>query len=385
MNAGLLFPRSNVHPLIGSSFLEGLKAYTKKEGLEKEINFYSESIGFGGAEKEVYAKAEKLLMIDDVDVLIGFIDEKILELIKPLILASGKLFVLVNTGANHPLNWVPQPNIVTLSLQNAFLCAVNGFAAAISNKGEKGVPAAVASTFYDCGYLHLAAMIKEFQLSGGSVQYNYINKQLPADEFNIAELAEFLEQRTDVRTLLCVFDSLPASMFYHTLNKTGGAENLRLFVSPMMLEQKALEKQGGGFRFHALGYLPWHISAPGPGNKEFTEYYDRQLKKVPGLFSVLGWETGMVLKEIFQQSNFREGDAMAEILKAKQFTGPRGNMQLDSITQHFILPAIHCSLEAGQPGMKMEYDVKLDNEWEEFTGRQTEGHVSGWTNTYLCY
>ncbi len=120
MNIGILFPRSNTYPLIGSDFLEGFKTYIKQEGLDKEITINAESIGFGGSEKEVYAKAEKLLMMDDVDILIGFIDEKILELIKPLVLASGKLMMVVNAGANHPLNWCRRQILLPLVCNTPF-------------------------------------------------------------------------------------------------------------------------------------------------------------------------------------------------------------------------------------------------------------------------
>ncbi|MGH2553131.1 MAG: hypothetical protein ACRDEB_05405, partial [Chitinophagaceae bacterium] len=223
MNIGILFPRSNAHPLIGSEFLGGLKAYIKKEGIDKDINLLTESVGFGGVEKEVYAKAEKLLMIDDVDILIGFIDEKVLELVKPLVLSSGKLMVLVNGGGNHPANWIPQANIITLGLRHTFLCALNGMAAAAA---QKNIPAAICSTFYDCGYLHLASTVKGFTGLDGMVRFNFIYNQRYDENFNIQPLTDFLTSDESTQSLLCVFDSLPASLFYKKLNEFEGAGQL---------------------------------------------------------------------------------------------------------------------------------------------------------------
>lgn len=387
MNIGILFPRSNTYPLIGADFAEGLKTFLQKEGLDKHITINTESVGFGGAEKEVYAKAEKLLMIDGVDLLIGFIDEKMLELIKPVILASGKLFILVNPGANHPLNWVPQPNIITLSLQHSFLCAMTGFKAAISNGVQRNAQAAVASTFYDCGYLHLAAMVNEFQASGGTIRHNYINNQVYTEPFNIGQLTDFLNSNTDVNSLLCVFDSVPASLFFQQLNIFENADRLNLSVSPMMLEKKALENIGNGFRFPLSGYLPWHPSVPHEGNRLFTEHYSNSLKKEPSIFSVPGWEAGIIIKTILGKAgnNFSSGEELVNTLKNEPITGPRGLLQLDAGTQHFLSPAIRCHIAAGSAAIEMEYDMNLENEWEEFSAKQTEGHVSGWTNTYLCY
>jgi branched-chain amino acid transport system substrate-binding protein len=384
MNIGVLFPRSNEYPLIGSAFTEGIKSYLSKEGMIKEVSFLMESIGFGGVEKEVYAKAEKLLMMDDADVLIGFIDEKILELIKPLLLASGKLMIVVNAGANHPLNWVPQSNIIHLTLQHSFLCGVTGSDAA---QGEKNKPAAVCSTYYDCGYLHLASMVKEFQASGGAIKFNYINNQMPGDELAIPQLVEFLKSTTEVKTLLSIFDTATAAQFYHQLHQSGATDQHQLFVSPMMLQQKALENLRNSFSFSIYGYMPWHSAVPGAANNEFTGYYREQLKKEPDIFSLLGWETAIVIAEVIRKcaGNYGNGESIAEFLKSITLNGPRGNMVLDEESLYFLFPAIRCSAEAGSTELKMEYNIDLSNEWDEFSEKNTEGAVSGWTNTYLCY
>ena len=383
MNIGILFPRSKAYPLIGSDFLEGIKAFTANASLGEDVKFFPESIGFGGVEKEVYAKAEKLLMIDDVDILVGFIDERILELLKPLLLASAKLFILVNAGANQPANWVPQPNIITLSLRHSFLCALNGQAAA----SAENKTAAVVSTFYDCGYLHLATVVREFVAAKGKVQFNYINNQLYDDNFNINELISFLDSDKNTKTLLCVLDSLPASLFYKLLNQYEEAHHLNLYVSPMMIEKKALENLNNGFNFSVHGYLPWHLSDTREENLQFINHYQKHLKKAPGIFSLLGWEAGMILKEISNNNggNYRNGELLTEVLKTKKISGPRGTLQLDASTQFYICPAIRCSIPAGSAEMEMEYNLDFKNEWEAFTEKNTEGPVSGWTNTYLCY
>jgi hypothetical protein len=305
---------------------------------------------------------------------LAFIDERILELLKPLVLASGKLMIMVNPGANHPFNWIPQPNMVSLSLQHSFLCALSGFAAAA---GKTNVPAAVATTFYDCGYLHLADMVREFQSSRGKIQFNYINNQL----------TNFLSSDKDTQTILCVFDSQPASQFYTLLNEFERAADLNLFVSPMMLEKKALENIKEGFDFSITGYMPWHPSVPHEENGQFINFYREKTKKEPGIFSVLGWETGMILKEVYDccREDFRNGETVTEMLKTKMMNGPRGLLKLDPDTQHFISPAIRCTIAAKSNKMEMEYGLNLENEWEEFTEKPMEGQVSGWTNTYLCY
>lgn len=383
MNIGILLPRSNAYPLIGSDFMEGIKAFARQAGLSGELHFFAESIGFGGQEKEVYAKTEKLLLIDDVDVLVGFIDQKVLELVKPLVSASGKLMIVVNPGANYPANRVPQPNMVTLDLQHAFLCALTGAAAG----NGTDVQAGVATTFYDCGYLHLAAMVHEFMAAKGVLKFNYINKQLDNEVFHIDELSAFLSANTGTKNLLCIFNSLYAAHFYRALNAYEKAGDLHLYVSPMMLEKKALENLETGFHFSMEGFMPWHQRVPNEENRRFVDLYQKEIKKDPGIFSLLGWEAGIILKEIYDFSNreYRNGELVVDMLKTKPLQGPRGALRLDPETQFFLSPAIRCRMAPGSTQPEMEYDLEFKNEWEDFCEKPLEGSVAGWTNTYLCY
>ncbi|MEO7263797.1 MAG: hypothetical protein ABIW38_02740, partial [Ferruginibacter sp.] len=235
MKIGILYPRSNAHPEMMTDFMHGIKMGVKLTDNENRIMLLSESIGFGGNEKEVYEKAEKLLLLEEVDVLVAYIDLRILEIIKPLIYRSGKLLLVVNPGANYPQNWVSQPNIIYLSLQHGFLCWLTGKQAATL----KETRAISATTFYDCGYLHLASVVKGFVEPGGNIMFNYINNQRYDNTFEIAQLTDYLSADKETNILLCVFDSLPASLFYEKLSNYDEASRLHLFVSPMMLEKNA--------------------------------------------------------------------------------------------------------------------------------------------------
>jgi branched-chain amino acid transport system substrate-binding protein len=384
MTIGLLFPRSDVYPLIGAEFLEGIKTQLANKGMADQVNFLTESIGFGGSEKEVYGKTEKLLMMDNADLLIAFIDEKILELIKPLILAANRVCVVVNTGANHPTNWVPQPNIIHLTLHHSFLCAVSGSNAA---QGQKNKEAAVCSSFYDCGYMHLLSMVNEFVSGSGVIKYNYINKQKLKEELAFPDLIQFLADNKSVKTLLSIYDTKIASAFYNQLNGWDDAASLDVYVSPMMLEEKALSSLQEGFTFSVQGYLPWHITAPGNANAAFISTYQTNHKKAPSMFSLLGWETGLILHEIIHDNavDFRNADDVIASLLSKNIDSPRGEMTLDEATLYYVARAIRCHIAPGSNELKMEYNVPLQSEWEEFSAKNVEGNISGWTNTYLCY
>jgi branched-chain amino acid transport system substrate-binding protein len=383
MKIGILYPRSNVHPAMMRDFMDGIKSLLQRQQLNDHIQLLPESIGFGGDEKEVFEKAEKLLVLDDADMLVAYVDLKVLEILNPLIYATGKLVLAVNPGANYPGNRVHQPNMLNLTLQHSFLCRLNG---KLASKLKK-VNAVMASSFYDCGYLHTAAIVNGFVLTGGKILFNYVNNQRYDNAFEIKQLTDYLSSNEETNILLCVFDSLPASLFYSRVNNFGKAGSLHLFVSPMMLEKEALEKIGAGFKFSIEGYAPWLPSLESSANKGFIDIYLQQKKRAATVFSLLGWETGLILQEIFLQGgdDFTNGNDIAGKLAKVKFNSPRGEMKLDPETNYFITPVYKCSIKQNSFNVIIDRVESPEKEWADFAVFQCEGVSSGWTNTYLCY
>jgi branched-chain amino acid transport system substrate-binding protein len=383
MKIGMLYPRSNAHPGMMPDFMDGLKTALKHQGIHENIQLFWESAGFGGNEKEVYEKVEKMLVLEDADILVAYVDLRVLEILKPLLYVTGKPVLIINPGANYPQNWVPQPNVLNLTLQHGFLCWLTGKLGAEA----KTKNAAMVTSFYDCGYLHTAAIVKGFVEPEGSITFNDVNNQRYDDSFEIKQLADFLTSHNDTDALLCVFDSLPASLFYSRLNTLSDAGRLHLFVSPMMLEQKALEQSDKGFKFSINGYLPWHTSLENYANKAFVDSYLQKTKRSATVFSLLGWETALIIQAVFQncKNNYTDGPAVAEVLKKIKINSPRGEMLLDDETNYFVTPVIKCSLQPDTTAPAMQIIGYSPEEWEAFVKDPVEGAASGWTNTYLCY
>jgi ABC-type branched-subunit amino acid transport system substrate-binding protein len=292
-------------------------------------------------------------------------------------MATGKLLLAVNPGANYPLNWITQPTVLHLNLQHAFLCHLTGALAAASGNGK----AALATTYYDCGYLHSAAMVNELVEKGGSIQYNYINNQAYDTAFEINSLAGFLKAQTDCNNILCIADTLPGSLFYRLFNHVPAGRPLHLFVSPMMLQEKATGAIEIPSLYHVEGYLPWYPGIATASNETFIKACGRRA----GIFSLLGWETGLLLQALLQSGDAANGEAAVDYLKINPLQSPRGTLQLDAATQFYLAPAAKYSLAAGSGTPLIEWVTNLEKEWLAFTAFPTEGAVTGWTNTYLCY
>ena len=383
MNVGIMYPRSKAHPFMMQDFVDGVKIFLAQHQPGTDVNLITESVGYGGLDKEVYEKAEKLVMLERVDILVAFIGEKVLATLQPLLQATGKLLLVVHPGANYPDSWLPQNNIIQLTLQEAFLCSLCGKDA---GKGQHK-NAIVASTFYDCGYLHLAAMADEYTAGGGNIVFNYVNNQACDDSFNIDELETFLKEAKALPVLLCLLDQTPAALFYDRLNKNDRAAALELFVSPMMLEPEAMAHAKEAFKFSITGYSPWQASIETVASSEFCDAILTKTKRMPGLVSLLGWETGMIIKQVADtaSSGYEDGAAIAAGLQNIKFNSPRGELILDPATNYFIAPIVQCSMDGNADKMatkQLNFPIAA---WSDYIQRPTDGAGSGWTNTYLCY
>jgi branched-chain amino acid transport system substrate-binding protein len=383
MKAGILYPRSKAHPGMMVDFVDGIKLALNYYQLNHDIELITESIGFGGHEKEVYEKAEKLLELEGADIIVAYIDLRVIPILEPLIQSSGKLMIVVNSGANYPENWAPQANIIYLTLQHSFLCWLSGALAA----GNNNPGAAVATSFYDGGYLHIAALSKSFASNGGHILHNHVNNGLYNETFEIKALTDFLAANKEVHKLLCVFDSAPAALFYDRLNKYDDSSRLQLYVSPMMLEQPAWQNNENGYNFLIKGHLPYHAAAESDANTQFRNVFTAQSKREPSIFALQGWETSLVLREIILncKDNYTDGVFVADHLATVTIDSPRGTLNLDSETAYFIAPAYKGVIKNNSKELIITPAEKTDQEWQNFVGDPITGPSSGWTNTYLCY
>lgn len=381
MKIGVLYPRSKVHPEIMADFVDGIKSALKHYRLTSDVELIAESISYGGNEKELYEKAEKLLSLESADILVAYIDLRVISILEPLLHASGKLMIVVNPGANYPENWVPQPTIIYLTQQHSFLCWLSGLLAAKNNSSG----AAMATTFYDAGYLHIAAITKSYMNNGGNIRYNYINNDLYNDTFQIKPLTDFLSLEKETEKLLCVFDTKPAFLFYDRLNKYEGSSRLHLFVSPMMLEQKAWE--GAGFDLSIEGYLPYYAASENKSNIEFRSVFTTHTKREPSQFALQGWEATLIIQEVFNncKDNYADGASINNHLKTIVIDSPRGNLKMDKETHYFTAPVYKGVIKNNTEAILITPVNDVEEEWKKFVANPLTGPSSGWTNTYLCY
>lgn len=379
MKVGLLTPRSTLFPHLSTDWLSGLKIFLKHHGVADDFSLSIDNIGFGTDEQDIYSKAEKMLLQEDADLVVLFADNYAAEMLAPLFSATNKLLLVVNFGANFPDNQEPASTVIYHSLNFCFHAGLTGKLAA-SGKSKNAINAV---SYYDGGYRQCFCMLNGHQSNGGVPVFNHIT-HLRLSEFTLAPIAEFAENNPDVATLLCLFSGEQAERFYDEIGAIQEKHPFQLFVSPMMLDETLklpVEMSG----INASGYVPWHSSLGNSANIQFKEIFTKATGKSVNYFSLLGWETGMLLSMIREKYNGNNAAETIVLLKQEVINSPRGSLKLDGNTHQTYGPSYLAVINSTR-SIEIQEEIKmLDEEWQLFCEiKLGAGESSSWRNTFLC-
>jgi branched-chain amino acid transport system substrate-binding protein len=377
LRTGILLPRSTLFPSIGLDIHSGLKEYLKLTGIDNEIEFLTGNIGFGTNDQEIYTKVEKMLLDDEIDVLVLCADIWIAELLKPLFTATEKILLVINFGANFPDNWQAAPTTIFHSLNFCLHAALSGKLAAEESDSNKTIN---LTSYYDGGYRQCYSMIAANQEFGAGTIYNHVTS-LHIKEFTLEPVDDFLATENAKCDALCLFAGDQALRFYEAIAPLQEKYGLKLYGSPMMFDislNKILKEK----EFVNIGgYIPWYIELDNSENRQFTSVINSA-----NYFSLLGWETGMLLQNILEL--YRSGAASASVvikeMENKSWQSPRGHFTLDAATHYSYGPSYLVKRDAENA---IEFISQLNGreEWIWFVNRPPmQGESSGWKNSYLC-
>jgi branched-chain amino acid transport system substrate-binding protein len=383
LRTGILLPRSTLFPSLGLELLNGLKENLKTQNVFDHIKLVTDNIGFGIDEQDIYSKAEKMLLQEDADLVILCADTRIAEMLQPLFAASNKILLVVNFGANFPDSWQPAPTTITHSLNFCMHASLTGKLAAL----ETNKQAVNVISYYDGGYRQCFCMLNSHQVNGGIPRYNHITN-INLNEFSIEPVAAFLKQSPDVNSLLCLFSGDQAERFYREASPLQKEFDLNLYVSPMMLDESLKNYLGNKFNIGKVrGFIPWHSSLNNESNSLFKKSYTSSTGHPVNYFSLLGWETGMLLNEILRLNNTGNTNATSVVnaLSEISFDSPRGWMKIDAATQYSYGPSYLAACKSNMEISVGNETEKIDEEWTAFTkAKLPPGESSSWRNTYLC-
>jgi branched-chain amino acid transport system substrate-binding protein len=377
---GLLLPRSTFYETIGFDLFEGLRSGLKNTDLTN-FKIITENISFGADKQQCYRSAEKLILEENVDLVVAYIGHRMAELLKPLFLASNKILIVLDAGANIANEWPSCPNIFYHSLHNALGSWLTS-RKAVADGYETG---GMITGYYDGGYLHTYSLSKAFEESGSTISFNHATGY-KAEDFTMEPLKNHLDQNPK-SALLSLFSGDYLQWYFAEIKKWFENENLPIYLTPFGMEETMLENAVFPSN-NVNGIIAWSKKIDTPENAIFMETIT-EAGRTPNLFSLLGWETAQIVAKTLDLINEYKNktSTIASHLQNFEFTGPRGNIFFDNKTNTSISPLYEASVieNNGMCALKVGDEIKdVKTEFDKLVQLDLNNVTSAWYNSYTC-
>lgn len=382
LTLGILLPGSTLYPSIGMDFLQGIKScfiFNEYFGVDYKVDI----ISYGIKEQQLYEAAERFLVIDNVEVVVAYVEDRHAVKLAPLFAAAGKLLIIANAGAHYPE--LDLPNIshtIFHTLNDCVCCYMTGKLAAQEPGGDGAI---LATSFFDGGYKHTHAISNAFMRAGGEIKHNYVS-HFKKEEFNITSLINFINENNDIRKILAVFSGDIARFFYEKILEQHGLPEMKWYCSPMMFDSAP-----GDFAevkpmvpTDLQGFTHWVPELQNETNQTFLQYYKTENGKEANLFVMHGWESALLIIEYLKErKNSTDTESAIDLFTGKKIKSPRGNILLNN-ERYTMAPAYLVRAE-GKLRITVEQTIEdTSAEWQEMMTQIPDGPVSTWQNTYLC-
>ncbi|WP_412465753.1 ABC transporter substrate-binding protein [Pedobacter sp. KLB.chiD] len=378
---GILLPRSTYYQTIGFDLYEGLCSGLKYQG-RSDIKIVTENIGFGAEKQQCYRSAEKLLLEENVSMVIAYIGHRMAQLLRPLFLAANKMLIVLDAGASLPNEWPSVSNIFYHSLHNALGAALAAKQAVMDGLTSGGM----VTGYYDGGYLHTHSISKAFEDQGGQIAFNHATGYR-LDDFTIEPLKNHLDQYPN-SALLSLFSGDFVQWYFDGIKKHFNGQIFPVYLPPFGFEEMMLnETEHPGNRIK--GIAAWSKTLDSEQNRIFIKTIT-DAGKTPNLFSLLSWEsTSIVLKVLSLIEEHKKNiSKIASGLHSFEFESPRGTIHFDSKTNTSIAPMFHAAIVPNGAG-KCEVQIQgtaedAPSDFKIISAYELNDAMSAWYNSYTC-
>lgn len=373
MKIALLLPRSVIYPSMSFDIMDGFKAALKKTDDNEKHEIVTASIGVGGNNKEIYACCEELLL-NNTDIIVGYINPSVAEFIQPLFESSEKLLIVLDSGYHFQSSEKKLSNVNFISLEGN-LCSRAIVRKAIE-EGQNNF--AFTCSFYDAGYRSPFTYSTAAEDKGATISYNHITP-LQRAEFNLEPLDEYIKHNKDV-SIFTSFCGDMAEDFFRESSKMKNIASSKTYGSGFTAEELWLNKiPYPGYNWSCA--VAWASNNVNKENEDFLATMNSIKAKKANLFSLLGWEAALFI----QNSN---GQSLDNIT----IDSPRGKVYMNPETGFSEAPLYYATVTKNEEnGNCILENITEVNSLDEERQR-LQYHIlavqntasNSWFNSYAC-
>lgn len=379
IKVGMLMPQSIEHPALPLSFMNGFRSGIDQHAALKKnrIELVTEMVNFG-TPHIVKEKAQKLLLENDVDLIVGILNPEVTTHIGSVFEKAKLPAFFASAGESFPVKAIKNNPYLFLNSLNLYQTAYHTGQYAVSKFGKN---IAIVTSFYDAGYDALFTFRKGVESAGGEVATTYLMGQND-DGFATDTIAGLTENKPDA-----------VYIFMHGNNADNLIRNLHLqkLNIPVLTTAFAAEDHRlmhlGASAENIFSISSWNKTLDSGENKKFKEVYSKHWKKDPDLFSVLGYETGLIIYDsLLRCKQNYSSENIADSLRKCTISSPRGEVFIhpdSGIVNNQLLVNKTVSSFSGLINRQIAEPISPVNEFDECFELLDNDYRSGWLNPYL--
>jgi len=322
---GLLLPKSGTYAVLGNEIEAGFNLALEQAGRAGEFAIV-------GEDTEIkppvgLAKARKLVLEDEVDVIVGIVSSGVLGAMRDFIDSAEVPLIVANAGNNKATGESCSPYIVRVSFSNAQVNRPMG--PWLVERGVKKVYTLAPD--YAAGHQMIEAFTESFTAAGGEIvggEYTPFRKT--------KDFGPYLTkaQAADPDGIFVFYAGGEAIAFVKQYGAFGLAPDIPLYGSGFLTSPLYVNAEGEGAIgvITSLHYVP---TLDTPENKAFVDLFAAKFERPPSEFAVQGYDAARLLMGAVD-AGATDRASLAAALPKVEYVGPRGPMKIDPATNNVV-------------------------------------------------
>lgn len=322
---GVLLPYSGTYAALGNEITLGFNMALEEAGRTGEFEIVKEDTE---AKPPVgLAKARKLVLEDEVDVIMGLVSSGVLGAVRDFVDGAEVPLIVANAGNDDATGANCSPYIARVSFSNQQVSGPMG--EWLTQQGVK--TAYTLAPDYAAGHQMVEAFTEKFTEGGGEV--------LGGEFTPFGQTSDFGPYLTNAKSsgaeaLFVFYAGGEAISFVKQYGSFDLAKDLPLYGSGFVTSPLYVAAEGDAAVgvVAALHYVP---TVDNETNNAFVATYKEAQGKAPSEFTIQGYDAAKALMAAVD-SGASDRASIAKALRGLKFDSPRGPVEIDAATNNIV-------------------------------------------------
>lgn len=361
---GILLPQSKAYPKISKDFMKGLRL-----ALQESVELKIEGIGYSSDPKAIIDSIQKLVNQEDVSLLTGLLGHFGIEEICDFVEDIDETLIYADLGATIPPNLSERKKITCNSL--GLVDSIGKLGKYLVDKGNTEI--GISTCYNDAGYGFIQSMEHSIYSVDAKFSGHFITPLNPRE--NEAELMSNFTKETDHDAIFCSHNGIFAKEHATFLAKNKIYKETPIYGTQFSFSDDIINEFSDEFDGIKV-VSPWLPSLKNEQNNKFINDYSEAHNSTPSVFSLLGYENGLIINNQLQKPQEEKKDNLI---------GPRGSLSINNTDNRITSPAYLWEIKHDNKGNNYQFIEEIKNVSKLKDSLSSNSKTSGWHNAYLCH